>query len=288
MKMLLFTVHSILNQLAIQICNQILRSVPLMGLAFLAFFVSINSAHSALNIAVLDTGFCPNQITSTNPRIKIQAVTDLTSSVKLDCESPAFNRELPRFHGHQLIEEFLKHLVTDKLEINIYPVIIFNAKGLQQKDYWLAGIDWVKKNKIDFVLSASGLITKVAPSKIQLPGVWFVPSGRTSPHIKKGDGLFPQNLAPAKNLFLIGSYYQYDVKNDQNVLYDVGLLYQDKIDYYFPGGSAQFSGTSRAVAEAAARAINLCPESISKMRVCLKKQSKVLSDRLNKKAITTY
>lgn len=283
--MLQFTVHSISNRPAIQICKKILRSVPLLGLTFFSFFVSV-SAHSALKIAVLDTGFCPEQITISNPKIRIQPAIDLTKSVKLDCQNPAFNKDLPRFHGHLVIEELLKHLNIDT-EVTITPLILFDAKGLQHKDYWLAGIDWVKKNKIDFVLSASGLINREASPKMKLPAIWFVPSGRTSPHIKKGDGLFPQNLAPAQNLFLIGSYYQYDSKNAENVLYDVGLLYQDKIDYYFQSGADKFSGTSRAVAEGAARAINLCPVN-SLMRVCLKKQSKVLSDRLNKKAITTY
>jgi hypothetical protein len=65
------------------------------------------------------------------------------------------------------------------------------------------------------------------------------------------------------------------------------LLYKNKIDYYFPAGAGKFKGTSKAVAEAAAKALNLCPPS-NNIRACLKKASKEFYDGLSRTKIPTY
>ena len=235
-------------------------------------------ASEVINIAFIDTGFCPDIIHK--PRVKIEKVLDLTASVRLDCSKIMSNKNSPRFHGQLVLEEFLKFFDNKKSGAHIFPLIVFNQSGDQLPEYWLKAIDWIKKNKIDVVVTASGLITT---NKIisELPSLWFVPSGRITPSIKKESGLFPQNLAPQKNMIVIGDFY-----DGQQVLYDQGLLFQDKIDYYFPAGKGGFVGTSRAVAEGSARAINLCP--ISNMKVCLKKISKEYIDNLSRRKIKTF
>lgn len=248
----------------------------------LYFFFFISKTQAEINIVIVDTGFCPDKIAATSLKsVRILPVVDLTKSVKLDCSSDSFNKESPRFHGQLVLEEFLSHLkLASKESVRLHPLMIYNAKGDQLAQYWLLAMEWIKEHKIDMVLTASGLITsnRLSPS---LPGLWFMPSGRVTPQINKQTTLFPQNLAPSKNIYMIGDYF-----DRPTILYDEGLLYQDKIDYYFPSGDNHFRGTSRAVAEAAAKALSLCP--ISSMRECLNKKSKVLKDSVNGKLMRTY
>lgn len=286
MRRLLYIVHFLLKNLAILIKTNVNIKPLLYGAALNLALIICNNAFAEINIAIIDTGFCPEKIKLSNKQIKISAVLDLTDSVKLDCQSLKFDKSSPRFHGQLVLEEFLKFFNDKNLSIKLHPLIVFNSRGDQKSEYWIKAIEWVKKNKMDMVVSAAGLIvqgTDKIPASI-LPAVWFIPSGRTTPQIKKEAKLFPQCLAPQKNLFLIGDYY-----DGRQVLYDQGLLYQDKIDYYFPSGTKQFSGTSRAVAEASARAISLCPlTSRTSMRECLKKKSKEYIDNLSARTIKTF
>jgi hypothetical protein len=238
-----------------------------------AFFLSL-TLHAEMKIALIDTGFCPDKIKSF---VKIEPVVDLTQKVKLDCQH--FSKKDPRFHGQAVMEEFLKNLKPNQ-EFHLYPLMVYDASGNQKKEYWLSAIDWIKKNKIDFVFSASGFITGEKLVK-ELPGMWFVPSGRVNPHVSQKTELFPQNLAPLPNLFLIGDYY-----DGRIVLYDQGVMYKERIDYYFPSGKGDFQGTSRAVAEAAAKAINSCP--LASMRECLKNRKIEYIDNLSHKTIITF
>lgn len=228
-----------------------------------------------IKIAIVDTGFCPKNI---KQRIIIEEVRDFTKSVILDCSTQT--KQNARFHGQHVLEEFIAPLDLKKLSIHLFPLIVFDKFGQQKKEYWLKAIDWIKKNKIDFVLTASGLITETKIVK-ELPGIWFAPSGRLAPGIKEKTALFPQNLAPLENLFLIGDFYE-----GQEILYDQALLYQDKIDYYFSSGIKEFQGTSRAVAVGAAWALNLCP--IKNMRACLKKKRKEKKDLVSQKVFYSY
>ena len=235
-------------------------------------------AQSSVHIAFVDTGFCPEKIKIKN--IQFDKTIDFTESVKLNCSETKIDLKASRFHGQSVITEFLKYLSPIQSTYILHPLIVFDAKGDQKREYWLKTIDWIKKNKIDLVVTASGFMTNEKLVS-ELPGIWFVSSGRVTPEISKESNLFPQNLAPLDNLFLIGDYY-----DGKQVLYDQGLLFQDKIDYYFPSGTKGFVGTSRGVAEASARAIKIC--GISKMRECLKKHSKTYNDNLSMRIIQTF
>lgn len=250
----------------------ILKKLALVP-AFLIFLIS--TARSEVRVAVIDTGFCPESIST---KVTINPAIDLTNSNKLNCKK--MNLSDLRFHGQQVVLEFLSYLDPKKTKINLFPLIVFDDHGIQKKEYWLRAIHWVKKNNIDIVLTASGFITSEKLVS-ELPGIWFVPSGRMNPQVKESSQLFPQNLAPKTNLFLIGDYYDGD-----KILYDQSLLYKERIDYFFPSGGNKFTGTSRAVAEAAAKAINLC--SIQNMRACLKKLSKEFTDNISQRKIQTY
>jgi hypothetical protein len=264
-------VHS---QLILQ--TQIIKSLKLLFfiLGTAAFFIP-QTLYAEIKIAIVDTGFCPNQL---KQKMRIESVIDLTKSVVLDCSK--VDPKNPRMHGQLVLEEFLQYLDLEKHSVYLYPLIVFDKDGQQKKDYWTSALALIKKNKIDFVLSASGLITNEKIQK-ELPGIWFVPSGRLAPGIKEDTSLFPQNLAPLENLFLIGDFY-----DGREIIYDQALLYKDKIDYYFSSGIKGFQGTSRAVAHAAARALNLCP--LANMRECLKKGRQEKKDQVIQKVFYSY
>jgi hypothetical protein len=279
---LLSTVRSILNQL-----NNLVTKFNYPALSkifwigpffFFSLAFSFVSA-STIKLAVIDTGFCPTSKTSQS----IHSVIDLTASVKLDCKKVDLNS--PRLHGQKVLNEFFKFADLKKNKFEIYPVIVFDSKGDQKKEYWLKALEWVRENKIDVVLTAAGFITTAEELKTlpaTLPSLWFVPSGRISPQVKDSTILFPQGLAPQKNLFLIGDYY-----DGKMILFDQGLLYKDKIDYYFPSGKGAFTGTSRAVAEACATALKLCAD-VTDMRACLLKKKKDFVDGISQKRVQSY
>jgi hypothetical protein len=232
----------------------------------------------SLKIAFVDTGYCLQKIKKEN--IKIHSVIDFTKSVQLDCLSRDNILNSPRYHGQLVIEEFLSFYDNSKRSSQFYPLVVFDSLGEQKKDYWLKAIKWIKSHHIDVVVSAAGLITNDSLD-VQLPAFWFVSSGRISSLINQKTGLYPQNLAPLKNMLLIGDYF-----DGQSILYDQGLLFQEKIDYYFPSGHKDFTGTSRAVAEASAKAINLC--SLENIKDCLKHIRKEYIDNISKKSFFTY
>lgn len=268
----LSTVRSILSQLS-NLVTKILKPALIAG----PVLFCLAGEAATIKMAVIDTGFCPDAFNKTF----IHPALDLTNSVTLNCTKADLNS--PRFHGQKVLKEFLG-ILDSKIKVELYPLIIFNDKGDQKKEYWIKAIEWVKKEKIDLVLTAAGFITTETELKTlprELPGVWFVPSGRIGPGINEKTLLFPQHLAGISNLYLIGDYYDGKV-----VLYDNGLLYKDKIDFYFPSGSGAFTGTSRAVAHAVAKALNDCP--MKELRTCLTKKSHEYFDSMAKKKIRTY
>lgn len=279
MKKHLFTDHFLLNLPAVQIFKSFLRSA-LLGPAF--FLLMSPNVQSAINIAVLDTGFCPDLIAEKKVNVKIASVRDFTQSVNLECEASKFNRSDRRFHGHLLIEEFVKYYQRGDQELNLFPGVVFDQLAQQRPIYWRRAIDWIASNNIDFVLTASGLITSSdlrLPKK--LPGIWFVPAGRAISGINNSTKLYPQMLAPKDNLFVIGDYFE-----GSSIIYDEALLYKKQIDYYFASGVGSFNGTSRAVGEALARALTICSK--NNMRQCLKDKSKKLTLFKSHKTILTF
>lgn len=285
--MQLYTVHS-------QLINQIFKSNFLMrpllyGVAFFSMFIVFNPAYANLKIAVVDTGFCSEKALTKSKNHVVKEARDLTGSNNYDCKKIS-DQELKssgRFHGQNVLNEFLSYL-PKKIKLTIYPLVIYDDKGNQTKDAWEKAIALIKKENIDMVLTASGFISeeKIAAD---LPSIWFVPSGRTERFITTKTVLFPQSLAPAPNLFVIGDYYD----DGGQILYDQGLLYQDQVDYYFPSGKKGFTGTSRAVAEAMAKALQKCfiekdVIAAHSLRLCLLKSAKTLKDPILKKEFKTF
>lgn len=246
------------------------------------------TVHADLKIAVVDTGFCSKRALIKSNNHIVKSSRDMTGTNDYNCKklnSIELNSS-GRFHGQNVLNEFLFYL-PEKTKVTIFPLVVFDKKGNQTKDAWKKAITFIEKEKIDLVLTASGFISDEMNLK-ELPSIWFMPSGRAERLITSKTVLFPQSLAPAPNLFIIGAYF-----DSPEVIYDQALLYQDQIDYYFPSGKKDFSGTSRAVAEAAARALQNCfieKDIIAahSLRLCLLKTSKILIDPILKKEFKTF
>lgn len=242
---------------------------------------------SEIKIAVLDTGFCPASFKD-HPNIKILAAKDMTQTVALDC-SKFTQQQLssPRFHGQKVLQGLVAGLDRAH-QVEIHPLIIFDRHGNQIKEAWLQALDHIKRQGIGLVLAASSFPTKqkIVPD---LPGTWFVAAGRAEKGLNQKSVLFPQLLLPLKNIVLIGDFFE--GKTGQGALYDQSLLYQKHIDYYFASGSGDFTGSSRAVAAAMARAINLCPTKLGSadgLRSCLSSHAKKLHDDVLNLSFPTY
>lgn len=276
MIMQLFTVHS-----------QLIKKLGplLLGAVFL---LSINSAHANLKIAIVDTGFCSQKSLTKSKNHIVKNVRDMTGPISYDCKKIS-EKELKtsgRFHGQHVLNEFLS-FSPKKIKMTIYPMVVYDKNGNQTSEGWKQAIELIEKEKIDMVLTASGFISEEKVVK-DLPSIWFVPSGRTERSITTKTVLFPQSLAPTPNIFVIGDYF-----DGGQIIYDQALLYQDQIDYYFPAGNKGFTGTSRAVAEAMAKALQKCfieKDIIAahSLRLCLIKSSKTLKDPILKKEFKTF
>lgn len=256
----------------------------LLGAAFFFF----PSAHGALKIAIVDTGFCSNKAQTHSKTHKILPALDMTESNEYNCAkvTPKELSESGRFHGQHVLNEFLKFL-PKKIEAQVTPLVVYDKTGTQTEDGWSKAIEYIEKEKIDLVLTASGFISDKKLVN-ELPSIWFIPSGRTERLISKETVLFPQSLAPKPNIIMIGDYF-----DKGQIIYDQALLYQDHTDYYFPSGNKAFQGASRAVAEAMGKALEKCfiTKEVGEahlLRLCLLKNSKVLKDPILKKEFKTF
>lgn len=279
-----FTVHSSLIN---SYFKNILLKPLLLGVVF--FFIGMTLAHAELKVAIVDTGFCSDKAKTQSKSQIVKAARDMAGNNNFNCKKVTDKELLKsgRFHGQNVLNEFLSHL-PKKIKLTVFPLVVYDKKGNQTAAAWKKAIELIEKEKIDVVLTASGFISKDKIVK-DLPSVWFVPSGRAERSITTKTVLFPQSLAPTPNIFVIGAYFD----GGGQIIYDQSLLYQDQIDYYFPSGNKSFKGTSRAVAEAMAKALQKCfieKDIIAahSLRLCLMKDAKTLRDPILKKDFKTF
>jgi hypothetical protein len=246
------------------------------------------SLQAKLKIAIIDTGFCQSKFIVNSKNITILNSIDMTETNSMNCDKVTSHdlSSQKRYHGQKVVNELLKY-VPPTISFTLFPLVVFDNTGTQSEKGWLKAIEFIKKEKIDVVVSAAGFIKKNAMTT-ELPGIWFVASGRIERLIDTKTILFPHLLAPLNNLFLIGDYF-----NDAQIIYDQSLLYADKIDYHFPSGKGHFTGTSRSVAEAVGKALLLCYQEkdivpIQTLRTCLLKNEIILKDQILNKKFKTF
>jgi len=251
------------------------------------FFVSQNLKASPLSIAILDTGFCLKNSTQNNlsTKIKIKTPIDLTGD-QFVCQNN-YDKDQRRYHGQKVLDTFLATLGATA-ELIIHPFVIFDKNGIQNEKTWDLVMSSKFQKKYDLIISAAGL-----PLKKKKYGnvytTFLLASGQVGRKVKKKTLLYPQNLAPKENLVLFGSYER-DVKHKENFI-DTGLLNKERTTYYFKNSNQKesLSGSSRAVAIGAAKAINLCKDSVKKdIKKCLREKRKTLRFVNSKVKAYTY
>lgn len=239
-------------------------------LVFLAFFIQITHA-SPLKIAILDTGFCP-ELLKLKKNVTINPPIDLTSSVHLDCQK--YSTKNRRFHGHWVLEQFLRELKLEK-KIQVTPLIIFDQNGSQRLEYWKRAFN--KQSEFHLIISAAG-ITQNKRSKMtsEIKRPIIVAGATLGRGIKESTILWPQSEFKNPLVTAIGSYLPKDQTLGKRE--DYTLLRKNEMSYFFSAGrdSDYFRGSSRAVATASARAINICFNELldlKNLKSCLKRKS---------------
>lgn len=274
------------------IVNKILNVFLRPEVYLLAFFISLSiHASTQVRIGVVDTGFCPNLLKKINKNVTIHPVFDATYSVRMNCKK--IDQKHRRFHGQWVLQTFLENLPND-VQIDLWPVIIFDFEANQKSQYWVNALAYLEKKRPDVILSAAGLpIQKTVPDQLKLINSnFFIASGRSGGPIKDTTKLFPHELAPHEQIFMIGSYYP--PLNKDDFVFDDKLLYQEKIDYYFSQGPMgdQFVGTSRSVAEALGRSITICGEFFHQkselLRKCLEQKQRLIKTAYTNKILKTF
>lgn len=239
-----------------------------------------------LKIAIIDTGFCPSKI-ELPKNIKVQPKAKMPIGVEDYCAQ--FDLTNRRFHGHQVLSTIIDRLKIQK-DIEIYPIVVFDNQGKQSPHYWEKALKFVVKNKIDFVVSAAGAEVKDRKHRL-LPKepFFFMASGQRSIGIEMTTRLFPQGYKSEKSL-LIGSYHPPILEGDDQNLYNKTLLYQSKIDYYFPHDQKiqGLQGSSLAVSLAFPKALNLCEKELNDLKSCLSKLRKSLKFSNHKEVGFTF
>lgn len=223
------------------ILNQNLNQISIIGravLLLLAFYST--SSFATLKIALLDTGFCHNQ-NQKNNSIILPAI-DMTNSVSsINCD--LINKKMPRFHGQKVLETFLLNLKT-KESFEIQPIVLYDNNGMTKLEYWIKTLDYLSKNKYQYVISAIGIKDQSLKINENIETIWFLAAARVSPFIAKSDSVFPQNQFNLKNVYLFGSF-------DKSGYVDRGQLNLNEIDLFVKEEDSQFSGSSFAVGKIA-------------------------------------
>lgn len=245
----------------------------------LAFFISLELLASPIKVGIIDTGFCLGD----KPKA-VKIIDPYQAAGKILINPCQLSKEHPRLHGQLVLEHFLA-VLGNQVEVEIYPIVVFDDRGKQKLEFWKKAFQ--KAQNLDVLLIASGFpYYKRLSGLPKLPTLAFAASGTREGGIKKNTSLYPQELAPHKDLLLIGAYSPSIRKNDAMV--DSRRMYPDKIDYYFPSvnGKELLTGSSRAVAEALGKALRDCP--LKSMKSCLKSRVKLIKVLNLKRKIPTY
>lgn len=240
----------------------------------------------ALNITILDTGFCPEQIIK-NKNVTILSPVDLTNSIKLDCTKPIDPRD-KRFHGQQVIQTFVNNLAPN-ISVNIRPYIIFDDDKMQLPIYWKRAFSNEIQALTDVYLIAAGLPFLDANKElnqlkdIKISKLVFVAGGTTTLQISKDHKLWPQelrlNLDIPKKIYIIGEYYP-KTKYDTAYL-DKRIKYKNSTDFFFPYTDGEnknifFNGSSYSVAFGLAKILSACDELTLEKDLATKKCGKII------------
>lgn len=165
-------------------------------------------------------------------------------SFPLDCQNADLNS--PRFHGQKVMKTFIENYKGEKT-LHLYPVIVFDHKGIQTVDYWKMSMPYILKNQIRYLLSATGVPLRTKISAMLPKKTHFVlASGRVEPILKEMAYLFPHDFLLEKQRTIVGS----QVKLSESTIKDPKTFHPEKVNVWVDEDpSNNFKGSSYAVAK---------------------------------------
>jgi len=269
---------------------------PMIFLGLLGIFIPSckeSEAKTALKIGMIDTLICKSNFPSIIFKKNIKIYEQLQTPTQIDslrmCKTKSLNKAI--FHGHKVLLKLLRHLdkkIPPTLQIEIYPVNIFDQNTQQSFKNWQKALAYLGEKKIHMLMLATGYIQKLgSPKKFNLERYFqnqrpFIISaagniGRGLTHKAK---IWPSSYQHPQML-LIGNYlkppknFPLDIINNKisklvkekayKVLTDYRLLNSKKIHYFFeePTRPQQgIGGSSGAVALAVSSMIISCSQEI--------------------------
>lgn len=259
--------------------------------ALFCFFTLLSlSAHTkTIKIAILDTGFCLEDLTSSK-RILVLPKRDITQTNRYDCaKTPKKSR---RLHGQWVLEVLIKQLNLDSKNkrknedeeplIQITPIVIFDKDGHQKYEYWKTAVNYINSNDFHLLLSAVALPLKDSKVAATLPElkvpIAFFAAQRKSKDIDKRTFLYPHILTPKDNILIVGSYYKDQVTHKSHYA-DTSLTHPKTINYYMPyeENHPYLKGSSFAVTKATQVLLEKCQSSLllkstDQIKKCLAKR----------------
>lgn len=254
---------------------------------FLSCFLlaSTNLHAESLNIAIFDTGFCPNLLPSSK-LVSIAPTKDFTQSNDYHCQKGSLSSF--RFHGQWVLKYLITHYHPQKkpknpVKLIIHPYIVFNKKGDQRKSYWELALKQLKEDKINLALMATGLPVKsnelrgLTELTNQGQTFLFMASGQKDVRLTKQVKLFPQSAKNRLLALMFGHYYPALAKSE-HALIPPALLNTREIDYFIPRSQfEQLKDSSLSVVQGLTTALNYCSykqlKTALKLQECLKKLS---------------
>lgn len=234
----------------VDIKNRFLKYKWRGAIASLFFLLSMNTL-AQIKVVIIDTGFCTG-------------ITEIDATNTLNNYCPNASKE--RLHGKRVLNTFLKELNSSlKSKVVLTGITVFDTKGQQKVSYWKNALAEINKIKPDLVISSVALPLKSRRNPFpDYTYTTFTAAARKQRRIKK-DTIFWPHEWKTSNFIVIGSFV--------GGIHDKRELYQDKTDYFFNYSSSIGNGF------AAARALNLCSESLMNLGSCIKTRSKSIGPK---------
>lgn len=169
----------------------------------LLIFLGCSAQDSSTKILFLDTDICAKVLKKIYPQHNFVRVPG-TKGYLIDAECDHPDRRHRKFHGHFVLDTFLKNL-PPKASFEIHHGNVFTDRGVGIKEAWEKAVDYENKHSFRFVMGASGYIGQLPKNaKFEAPSFFSVPTrGRK---ITRRTWVWPQAEA-WDNLFLIGMEY---------------------------------------------------------------------------------
>ena len=205
-------------------------------------------------VAVIDSYFCPQ---------KFYARHNLRTQFPLGKRSKDCIAQNKAFHGHRLMMELTRNLPNPS-RFEFFLINVFETNGKQNPKTWRRAVEFVNKNAMDLVITASGYFADRSLQDLVLKPPLLAAAGNAVGALAHRPQLFPQSSAsPQKHL--VGAFISLSNSKPLQVFRDPLNMHSEQISFFMPGKrtGAALSGSSLAVALAARFFLSFCaPQSI--------------------------